>query len=153
MQILHLNRLKERTLNKNISDMEDDDASLEQRLEILRDIDKKLEIRAKEKIKKKNKEIHMEQIFYDLMKYAEERIGDRGCNDYEIPNTPEAYRMIEEYQMRNLGCKTIEEYKIHPEYEDYKPQVNKKGDKIFIMDWQVFQCLIYKLEEKGIIKK
>lgn len=92
------------------------------------------------------------EAFYELFKAASERIASRSCNDYEITNTPEFYDMIEQYAMRNLNCKTKEEYLAHPDYNDYKVTVSKNGKVIYVMDWIILDCLENVLLEKGIIK-
>jgi hypothetical protein len=94
----------------------------------------------------------MKQIFYELFEEAEDRMSRKCCNDFQVPNTPEWFDLIEQYEMRNLRCKTIEEYRNHPDYEDYRPYVSKDGKEINTMDWIVLGCLKHILLEKQIIE-
>ena len=94
-----------------------------------------------------------EQVFYELFEEASEKLSNRGCNDYEVPNTPEFYDMLMQFGMRNLNCKTIEEFKAHKDYEDYKPRVSEDQKQIDAMDFEILGCFKHILLESGIIRK
>ena len=92
-----------------------------------------------------------QDVFTDIFTLMTTDGMGHGCTDYEIPNTPELFQMLEEFGMRNLNLTTLEEFRAHPEYEDYKPYVIDDGLNIHTQTWIVAKCLQYELIQKGII--
>lgn len=68
-------------------------------------------------------------------------LGNRGCNDFTVENTKEMYDLIEGSAVRNLRLKSVDEFRRHPEYESYKPEISKDGKWIYTQDFTILECL------------
>ena len=88
-------------------------------------------------MKSKNKK----EMFLTLLNSLSDALSNAGCNDFDVENNPENYHLIELSSARNLRCKSLEEFKKHPEYEDYKPNVSKDGKTIHTSDYVILEIL------------
>lgn len=78
----------------------------------------------------------------DALKRLVGRINDdmgyACCNDFELPNTDEAWSLIEECEAENIGG-TIEDWRNHKDYRK-RPQ----GKTIITNDFLIFGYIIKK---------
>lgn len=87
------------------------------------------------------------EAFKTLLEQFEDVLSNNCCNDFEVANTPEIYDMLEKAAARNLRCSSIEAFHYHLEYNDYKPDVNESGTKIYTQDFVILECLIEELNK------
>ena len=88
------------------------------------------------------------EMFSKLIKDFSETLSNAGCNDFEVENTPELFEAFEKSAARNLRCRSVEEFKKHPEYEDYKVRVSKDGKKILTQDYTALEILKFHIMSK-----
>jgi hypothetical protein len=81
------------------------------------------------------------EMYRTLLSDYSQRLSCAGCNDFIVANTPELYNLLEESGARNLSCSSVEEFRKHPEYSDYKPRLSKDGTKIFTQDFTALEIL------------
>jgi hypothetical protein len=81
------------------------------------------------------------EMYKALLDDLSERQSNAGCNDFVVANTPELFQAFEESGARNLRCKSVEEFRKHKDYEDYKPQISKDGKKILTSDFTALEIL------------
>jgi len=84
-----------------------------------------------------------EEAFKNLLDGLSDKLSNAGCNDFVLVNTPENFAMIEEAGARNLRCKSVEDFRKHPEYDDYKPMV--VGNEIYTQDYVILGILMKEL--------
>lgn len=75
------------------------------------------------------------EVLIQLLKMASNEFSNHGCNDFELPNTDEAWEIIKKYELYNSG-----------NLDDLINRPNKKT--ICYYDWILFCYFRAKLEGK-----
>lgn len=70
-----------------------------------------------------------------MLKMASDEFGNHGCNDFELPNTPENQRFV----------KRLNIYYGYPE----ELNLSKDGTKIYLMDYNVMDYCARQLEAEA----
>lgn len=66
------------------------------------------------------------RVAADLLDLAADKFSNHGCNDFELPNTPEHLELT-----RRLIAAS--------DYPEDEPQLSADGTAIYLMDWQVMR--------------
>lgn len=80
-------------------------------------------------------------MFKALLSDLSSKQSRSGCNDFTVANTPKMYKLFEESAARNLRCASVEEFRKHPQYKDYKPNVSKDGKEILTQDFIALEIM------------
>jgi len=76
------------------------------------------------------------EVLSDLLKMADEEFGNHGCNDYELPNTPENRQLMEQAERWN----SIEQW------EEYGLHISNDYAKIYTQDYFLMGYFAHLLE-------
>ena len=79
-------------------------------------------------------DLEKELLFSYLRDYSD-RLGNDGCNDELLPATQEAHDLILAAEMANSHCKTLEEWKNHPDYYETKSNTKYCTNNFLILDY------------------
>lgn len=71
----------------------------------------------------------------ELLDLAADQFSNHGCNDYELENTDENWRLVQEMEARNGDS---------PEYRSRRPAQNKT---IYTQDFCLMRYLAHKLKQ------
>lgn len=82
----------------------------------------------------KEEEVIMMNKFYklvlaELLELAAKEFTNRGCNDFELPNTPENRKLVEDMH-QSIGC------------PDAKANVSKDSKKIYTTDYRLMYYFV-----------
>ena len=81
--------------------------------------------------------------FVALAKSCSDQMGNAGCNDWEMENTPENRELIELAEASNFGM-TLEEYRESDEYSE--PRVMSNG-KLITCDFSIFDLFVNEVKK------
>lgn len=75
-----------------------------------------------------------------LLDMASDEFSNHGCNDFELPNTPENYALVESMELWNVSESGEEPNEVN---------VSEDGQTIYTMDWYIMSYLAHCLREAG----
>jgi len=81
--------------------------------------------------------------FLRLAEQASDQMGNAGCNDYEIENTPENRELIDLAAASNCRM-TLEEYRASGEYSEHHVY---SGNKLITTDFSIFGLFVSAVEK------
>lgn len=81
------------------------------------------------------------EAFSEILNQFSRVLSNAGCNDFPVENNPEMYALLEQAAADNLNCASVEEFRKHPEYQDYKPVVSKDGKEIYASDYTILAMI------------
>jgi hypothetical protein len=81
------------------------------------------------------------EAFKELLNHFSDALSSNGCNDFKVANNTEMYALLEQQAADNLSCKSIEEFRAHPEYEDYKPNISADKKYIYTSDYVILAII------------
>ncbi len=79
------------------------------------------------------------KVLCDLLKLANEEFGNHGCNDYELPNTPENRELME----------AVERWNSVEQWLEYGLHLNDNGTVIYTQDYFLMAYFAHVFEEES----
>ena len=76
--------------------------------------------------------------FLILAEWASDKMGDAGCNDYEMEDTPDNRELIDMVLAKNLKM-TLEEYRSSDKYVEHHVY---PGNKLLTNDYSIFELFV-----------